>query len=40
MAISNSLTKSKRNTSLAAYLTQEAVKNQISNSRNIKFQSI
>jgi len=31
MAISNSLTKSKRNTSLAAYLTQEAVKNQISN---------
>lgn len=31
MAISNSLTKSKRNTSLASYLTQEAVKNQISN---------
>lgn len=31
MAISNSLTQTKRNTSLAAYLTQEAVKNQISN---------
>lgn len=31
MAISNSLTQTKRNTSLASYLTQEAVKNQINN---------